>query len=135
MITAVLASRNAKKIEELRRILGRTLPGIKLLSLSDIGFEDEIEETGATFEENAMIKAKAGAVSGLVTLADDDAAEVHNGAVHEVKAVGEGIGAVLAGADEETVGVDRGGVHHEACADAARVVAFVDAGWLHLRED
>ena len=71
MIEAVLASRNAKKIEELRRILGRTLPGIKLLSLSDIGFEDEIEETGATFEENAIIKASVPASLGYIGIADD----------------------------------------------------------------
>lgn len=76
MIEAVLASRNAKKIEELRRILSRTLPDIRLLSLSDIGFEDEIEETGATFEENAIIKASVPASLGYIGIADDSGLSV-----------------------------------------------------------
>ena len=94
MITAVLASRNAKKIEELRRILERTLPGIKLLSLSDIGFEEEIEETGATFEENAIIKASVPASLGYIGIADDSglAVDALNGApgVTSARYAGEG---------------------------------------------
>lgn len=57
--TIVLASRNKKKIAELQAILKADLPEIGILSLDDIGLEGEIEENGSTFEENALIKARA----------------------------------------------------------------------------
>ena len=50
----VFASNNAHKLEEVRRIMPA---GIEVLSLSDIGFEADIEETGTTLEENSRIKA------------------------------------------------------------------------------
>ena len=50
----VFASNNAHKLEEVRRIMPE---GIEVLSLSDIGFEADIEETGTTLEENSRIKA------------------------------------------------------------------------------
>jgi len=50
----VFASNNAHKLEEVRRIMP---VGIEVLSLSDIGFEADIEETGTTLEENSRIKA------------------------------------------------------------------------------
>ena len=50
----VFASNNAHKLEEVRRIMPE---GIEVLSLSDIGFEADIEETGETLEENSAIKA------------------------------------------------------------------------------
>ena len=52
----VFASNNAHKLEEVRRIMPA---GIEVLSLSDIGFEADIEETGTTLEENSAIKAQA----------------------------------------------------------------------------
>ena len=55
MKTIVLASNNKHKIKEFKYIL----KDYNILSLEDIGFNDEIEETGSTFEENALIKAKA----------------------------------------------------------------------------
>jgi len=57
--TIVLASRNKKKIAELQAILAADLPEVSILSLDDIGLEGEIEENGLTFEENALIKARA----------------------------------------------------------------------------
>lgn len=51
----VFASNNAHKLEEVRRIMPA---GIEVLSLSDIGFEADIEETGTTLEENSRIKAE-----------------------------------------------------------------------------
>ena len=51
----VFASNNAHKLEEVRRIMPA---GIEVLSLSDIGFEADIEETGTTLEENSAIKAQ-----------------------------------------------------------------------------
>ena len=52
----VFASNNAHKLDEVRRIIPSN---IEVLSLSDIGFEAEIEETGTTLEENSAIKAEA----------------------------------------------------------------------------
>lgn len=68
----VLASRNKKKIAELQTMMS-AIPSvdIKILSLDDIGVFEDIEENGKTFEENARIKAMAGASLGYITIADD----------------------------------------------------------------
>lgn len=68
MTQIVLASHNAHKLEELRRILGPLVPGIEL-----IGYDGpEPTEDGLTFEENALIKARAAAAhTGLPAIADD----------------------------------------------------------------
>ena len=67
-----LASRNAKKIEEMRRILDDRLPGIQVLGLADVEAYDEPVEDHPTFEGNALLKARAGlAATGLPSLADD----------------------------------------------------------------
>jgi XTP/dITP diphosphohydrolase len=52
----VLASNNAHKIDEIRQILPAH---IKVLSLKDVGFTQDIAETGKTFDANAEIKANA----------------------------------------------------------------------------
>lgn len=66
----VLASRNAKKIAELRSIMERA--GFSLAGLEEFPGAPEPEETGATFAENAVIKAKSAlAFTGLPALADD----------------------------------------------------------------
>ncbi|MDO5096086.1 MAG: ribonuclease PH [Peptostreptococcaceae bacterium] len=67
----VIASSNEHKIREIQEILAKH--NIKLLSLADLGiFGLEIEENGATFEENAMIKAKAVMeLTGKIAIADD----------------------------------------------------------------
>lgn len=65
----VLASSNAGKLEELRELLADT--GIELIAQSDLGVDDA-EETGETFVENAIIKARhAARLTGLPALADD----------------------------------------------------------------
>ncbi|MCH1516982.1 MAG: non-canonical purine NTP diphosphatase [Flavobacteriaceae bacterium] len=51
----VFATHNAHKLAEVKQLVPAH---IELLSLTDIGCTDEIEETGTTLEENAMIKAK-----------------------------------------------------------------------------
>ena len=51
----VFASNNAHKLSEVRAMMPE---GIEVLSLKDIGFEAEIEETGETLEENSLIKAQ-----------------------------------------------------------------------------
>ncbi len=68
----VLASRNKKKIKELQELMANLEEiEIKVLSLDDIGVTEDIEENGTTFEENARIKASAGANLGYITIADD----------------------------------------------------------------
>lgn len=70
--TVVLASRNKGKLAEIRRLLAEYLgEAIELLSLDDVGQYEDVEENGATFVENALIKARAAAKSGYIALADD----------------------------------------------------------------
>lgn len=71
----VFASNNEGKIKEIREIFGNY--GIKILSMRDVGFLDDIEESGSTFLENATIKARAvySKIGGMV-LADDSGLEV-----------------------------------------------------------
>jgi XTP/dITP diphosphohydrolase len=70
--TILLASRNPKKLAELRRIIGPELPNLAVLGLDDVEPYDEAPETGATFAENALAKARDGFVhTGLATIADD----------------------------------------------------------------
>ena len=78
MTTLLVASRNAKKLAELRRVLDATgISGLEWVSLDDVEAFDEAPETGATFEENAAAKARDGfAATGLPTLADDSGLEV-----------------------------------------------------------
>ncbi|MDZ4046459.1 MAG: non-canonical purine NTP pyrophosphatase, partial [Rhodoglobus sp.] len=64
----VLATHNAHKVEELTRILGPALEGFELVAYDG----PEAVEDGATFEANALIKARAAAAhTGLPALADD----------------------------------------------------------------
>ena len=67
----VLASRNRKKIGELRVLLSEFFSDIEILSLDDVGITGEIEENGQSFEENALIKARIAATSGLIGMGDD----------------------------------------------------------------
>lgn len=70
----LLATRNAKKLAELQRILDAEL-GLSVVTLvrpDDVGWHDDVAETGLTFEANALLKAREGArVTGLPTVADD----------------------------------------------------------------
>jgi XTP/dITP diphosphohydrolase len=68
-----VASRNPKKLAGLRRVLdGAGISGLRLLSLDDVAPFDEAPETGGTFEENALAKARdAFRASGLAAVADD----------------------------------------------------------------
>ena len=67
----VLASRNRKKIGELKTLLSKHFAEIEILSLDDVGITGEIEEDGNTFEENALIKARVAATSGYIGVGDD----------------------------------------------------------------
>ncbi len=67
----VLASRNQKKIKELKTLLSEFIPDLEILSLDDVGITEEIEENGTTFAENALIKARVAASSGYIGVGDD----------------------------------------------------------------
>jgi XTP/dITP diphosphohydrolase len=68
----LLASRNRAKLDELRRILAPLIPEVEVLGLDDVPAYEEPAETEPTFENNALIKARAAvAITGLASLADD----------------------------------------------------------------
>ena len=66
----VLASKNAHKLVEIRQITDKF--GFDLILQSELGVDINVEETGTTFEENSLLKAKAVAeATGLPAIADD----------------------------------------------------------------
>ena len=66
----VLASKNEKKLIEMQEILSRL--GVEVCLESDVGVNVEVEETGTTFEENSLLKARAVMeASGMAAIADD----------------------------------------------------------------
>lgn len=73
-----MVSRNPKKLAELHRVLvAAGLSGLTLLSLDDVPAFDEAPESGATFEDNALAKARdAYRATGLAAVADDSGLEV-----------------------------------------------------------
>ena len=69
----LIGTNNAHKAQEIRDMLS----DFEILRPKDIGLDMDVEENGGSFEENAMIKAKAFAeASGMMTLADDSGLEV-----------------------------------------------------------
>jgi XTP/dITP diphosphohydrolase len=67
-VKILLATRNVKKLVELQRILA----DISLVGLDDVAAYEEVAESGLTFADNALIKAREGAArTGLPTVADD----------------------------------------------------------------
>jgi XTP/dITP diphosphohydrolase len=68
----VLATRNAQKLTELRRIVAAEAPDVQVLGLVDVTAYPEPAETERTFEGNALLKARACvSATGLAALADD----------------------------------------------------------------
>jgi XTP/dITP diphosphohydrolase len=67
---AVLASQNQKKLREMQEIL--SAQGVEVLLQSQLGVNIEVEETGDTFEENAILKAEeVRDETGMIALSDD----------------------------------------------------------------
>ena len=90
----VLASQNKKKIKEMNEILAQL--GIEVCSQAEAGVDIEVEETGTTFEQNSLLKAKAVMeASGLPAIADDSGlcVDALNGApgVYSARYGGEGL--------------------------------------------
>ncbi|MGW0250459.1 RdgB/HAM1 family non-canonical purine NTP pyrophosphatase [Nocardia goodfellowii] len=78
MSRVLVASRNAKKLKELRRILDEAgIAGIEIVGLDDVPPYPEAPETAPDFEGNALAKARDGAAAtGLPCVADDSGIEV-----------------------------------------------------------
>lgn len=69
----ILASNNKDKIKEVKEIL----TGYDIISIKEAGINVDVEENGTTFEENALIKARAiMKLTGEVTMADDSGLEI-----------------------------------------------------------
>lgn len=75
-VRIVFASGNRHKIAEFEAILKKYIPEIEIASLKDAGIDDDIVEDGASFEENAMIKARAVAKHGYIGVGDDSGLSV-----------------------------------------------------------
>jgi XTP/dITP diphosphohydrolase len=127
-LRVVLATHNAHKVEELRQILGARLQGIELIAYDG----PEAVEDGQTFEENALIKARAASRhTGLPTIADDSGISVDAlGGAPGIRSArysgGGGDGANLALLVTRMRGVaDRRA--HFTCA-----AAFIDGGFQHV---
>jgi XTP/dITP diphosphohydrolase len=72
MTKLLLATRNPGKLAELQRLLETAVPGVDVIGLRDVEEYPEAPETGATFEENALLKAReAVRYTGLPSVADD----------------------------------------------------------------
>ncbi len=90
----VLASKNEKKLREMQEILSGL--GVEVCRQADVGIDVEVEETGTTFEENSLLKARAVMeASGLPAIADDSGlcCDGLNGApgVYSARYGGEGL--------------------------------------------
>lgn len=128
VVKLVLATHNAHKVEELRRILGEQLAGIEL-----VGYDGpEPVEDGDTFEANALIKARAASAhTGLPAIADDSGISV--------AALGGAPGinsARYAGtrddADNYRLLLKNLGDADSRAADFMCAAAFVDGGFEHV---
>lgn len=70
----LVATRNSGKVREISRMLSGPAFDLdfEVVGLDDLGIDQDVDETGTTFEENAVLKARAYAgASGVLTLADD----------------------------------------------------------------
>lgn len=70
--TVVVATGNAHKVVEIEAILSKAMPGVRFVSIKELGDFPDPDETGDAFEENAFIKAQAAHdATGLPAVADD----------------------------------------------------------------
>lgn len=124
----VLATHNAHKVQELRRILGDQLVGIEL-----VGYDGpEPVEDGETFEANALIKARAASAhTGLPALADDSGISVAalGGApgIHSARYAG-----TRDDADNYRLLLKNLGDSEDRAADFVCAAAFVDGDFEHI---
>lgn len=88
----IFATGNAGKMKEIRRIMADT--GMEILSMKEAGIWPDIQEDGGTYEENALIKARAvAALTNTLVLADDSGLEVdwldREPGIHSARYMGE----------------------------------------------
>ncbi len=130
-VRVVVATHNAHKVQELTRILGPALAGIELVAYDG----PEPVEDGTTFEQNALIKARAAAAhTGLPAIADDSGICVDalggGPGIHSARYAGTRIDADNVAFLLKNLGAESNRAAHFACA-AALVVGsreFVELG-------
>ncbi len=72
----LLATHNPNKVIEMKALFGEHFD-VEVISMDEANITEDIEETGSTFEENALLKAQWGSnLSGLICIADDSGLEV-----------------------------------------------------------
>lgn len=126
----VIATKNRGKVAEFRQIMEELgLPdAVDLKSLSDFPDYPDVIESGATFEENALIKARAAAShTGLLSAADDSGIEVEalNGAPGVLSARFAGPGATDAANNEKLLAELSGVAPEKRAARFVAVIALV----------
>lgn len=67
----ILATHNKNKVVEMQKVLSALFDDVSVITADEAGFTDDIEENGTTFEENALIKARAVHKDGYISVADD----------------------------------------------------------------
>ncbi|HEX5598505.1 MAG TPA: non-canonical purine NTP pyrophosphatase [Micromonosporaceae bacterium] len=134
----LLATRNTGKLAELRRILGETLPPdgphrIELVGLDDVPAYPESLETGLTFADNALDKAREGCrFTGLPTVADDSGLAVD--ALNGMPGVFSARWSGTSGAERDRANLDLVLAQIADLSDEHRGAAFVCAAALVLPE-
>lgn len=116
----LVATQNKGKLKEILRIFGAQIPDLTLHTLDEFPDAEDVEESGDTFEENALIKARAGyALSGMPTLADDSGLVIDalggRPGIHSARYSGEGVAANIEKVLAEMEGI----------ADPLRTARFV----------
>ena len=123
----LLATRNLGKLAELRRLLETAVPGVEVVGLADVDDYPEVPETGATFAENALLKAReAVRHTGLPAVADDSGVTVD--ALNGMPGVLSARWAGGHGADDENIALLLGQIAD--IPDERRGAAFVCAAAL-----
>ena len=122
----LVATTNKGKLKEILRIFSSEIPELVLHTLDEFPEAVDVEESGATFEANALLKARAGfALSGLPTLADDSGLEIDalggRPGIHSARYSGGGDAANIAKVLEEMSEVSLS----SRAARFVTVVAFV----------
>jgi len=123
----LVATHNKGKLKEILRIFAVEIPNLRLFTLDDFPGAEEVDEVGKTFEENALLKARAGFLhSGIPTLADDSGLVVDalggRPGIHSARYSGGGDAANIEKVLRELEGV----APERRSARFLSVVAFVD---------
>jgi XTP/dITP diphosphohydrolase len=123
----LVATHNKGKLKEILRIFSVEIPDLRLFTLDDFPGAEEVDEVGETFEENALLKARAGFLhSGIPTLADDSGLAVDalggKPGIHSARYSGGGDAANIEKVLRELDGVEIA----KRTARFVTVVAFID---------